>query len=394
MKAVQFDLADPSFPASLTEVEEPALPRGDWARVAVSVGGICGSDLHLFSGNTGPSPTLMAIGTLPFVLGHENAGTVVEAGPDFPLPVGTRVAVDPCLPCLPRGIDPPCAHCARGMTSCCLNLDSRVLTPGRSIGYTSGLGGGWAEQLVAHASMVHPLPAGVPDRAAGLHEPVSICAHGLLRQPPESGAPVLVVGAGIIGLAAVAALRGLFPDCPVTVLARHPHQAAAAAACGARHVVRSREDGSHWEDLAGLAGARLTGFPPDVMLMSGFPYVVEAVGTEPAVTDALRTVGHRGTVLLLGAAGISRVDLTSVWYKEVALVGAIDHQVDRVPAPGPAGEEGLHSVDRALRILEAGYLPHDVVVTHEFGLDGYREAVATALDKSSGAIKVAFRPNG
>jgi L-iditol 2-dehydrogenase len=394
VRAVQLDFADPSFPASLVEVEEPALPRGDWGRVEVVTGGICGSDLHLFSHNTGPSPTLIGVGTLPLLLGHEIAGRVIEAGPDFPLPVGTRVAVDPCLPCLVRGIDPRCENCARGWTSCCLNLDSRVLTPGRTIGYTWGLGGGWGEQLVAHASMVHPVPDPVSDRAACLHEPVSICAHGLLRSPPEDGSPVLVVGAGIIGLAAVAALRGMYPGCPVTVLARHEHQGAAARACGADHVVRADPGGAHWEELAALAGARLAGALPDVMLMSGFPYVIEAVGTPAAVTDALRSAAYHGTVLLLGAAGISAVDLTPVWYKEVALVGSIDHQVDAGPAPGPAGGAGMHSIDRALAILARGLLPEDAVVTHEFPLEAYREAVGTAVDKASGAIKVVFRPHG
>ncbi|HWS47764.1 MAG TPA: alcohol dehydrogenase catalytic domain-containing protein, partial [Acidimicrobiia bacterium] len=145
MRAVQFDLADPAFPASLVEVPEPELPGPAWARVAVTVGGICGSDLHLFAHNTGPSPTLMGMaGAFPFLLGHEIAGRVVEAGPECPVAVGTRVAVDPCLPCAPRGLE-PCANCARGWTSSCLRLDSRVLTGGRSLGFTQGLGGGWAE---------------------------------------------------------------------------------------------------------------------------------------------------------------------------------------------------------------------------------------------------------
>jgi threonine dehydrogenase-like Zn-dependent dehydrogenase len=240
--------------------------------------------------------------------------------------------------------------------------------------------------------MIHPVPEAVSDRAACLHEPVSICAHGLLRSPPEDGSPVLVVGAGIIGLAAVAALRGMFPACPVTVLARHEHQAAAARACGADHVVRSDPAGAHWEQLADLSGARLAGALPDVMLMSGFPYVVEAVGTPGAITDALRSAAYHGTVLLLGAAGISSVDLTPVWYKEVALVGSIDHQVDAAAAPGPAGGAGLHSIDRALDILGRGLLPDDVVITHEFPLEDYRDAIETAVDKTSGAIKVVFRP--
>jgi threonine dehydrogenase-like Zn-dependent dehydrogenase len=77
---------------------------------------------------------------------------------------------------------------------------------------------------------VHPVPDGVPDRAMSLHEPVSIAVHGLLRRPPAAGVPVAVVGAGIIGLAAVAAGRHLFPENEVTVVARHEHQAEAARA--------------------------------------------------------------------------------------------------------------------------------------------------------------------
>jgi L-iditol 2-dehydrogenase len=393
MRAVQFDMVDPAFPASLTEIPEPELPGTAWARVGVTSAGICGSDLHLFAHNTGPSPTLFSMGTFPFVLGHEIVGRITEAGPDCSYPVGTRVAVDPCIPCAARGIDPPCATCARGWTSSCLNLDSRIISGGRTLGFTQELGGGWSEQALAHTSMLHPLPDGVPDRGGSLYEPVSIACHGLMRAAPHSGDPVLVVGAGVIGLATLAALKGLFPANPVTVLARHAHQAAAAAACGADHVVLSDPDGTHFEELARLVGARVVGRKRDVMIMGGFPYVVEAVGAPQSVTEALRAVAHRGTVLLLGAAGISEVDLTPIWYKEAALVGSIDHTVDAGAAPGLAGGPDRHSVDRALDVLAAGLLPYDVVVTHEFPLERYREAVETAIDRgNSHAIKVVFRP--
>ncbi|MBV8462077.1 MAG: hypothetical protein JO368_02190 [Acidimicrobiales bacterium] len=111
------------------------------------------------------------------------------------------------------------------------------------------------------------------------------------------------------------------------------------------------------------------------------------------MTEALRAVAHRGTVLLLGAAGISEVDLTPVWYKEAALVGSIDHTVDHGGAPGLAGAPERHSVDRAVDILAAGLLP-DEVVTHEFPLDQFREAIETAIDRQgSRAIKVVFHPS-
>jgi L-iditol 2-dehydrogenase len=393
VRAVVFDMVDPEFPASLTEVPEPALPGPSWARVRVATGGICGSDLHLFAHNTGPSPTLASVGTFPFVLGHETAGRVVEAGPNCSVAAGTRVVIDPCLPCLPRGIEPPCVNCARGWTSSCLNLDSRILSSGRSLGFTQDLGGGWADSVLAHDSMLHPVSDAIPDRGASLYEPVSIACHGLMRAMPIDGEPVLIVGAGIIGLASLAAVRGLFPRSAVTVLARHPHQGAAAEACGADHVVYGDPAYHHWEELAALSGSRVIGRKRHQMLMGGFPYVVEAVGSPDSVTEALRAVAHRGTVLLLGAAGISEVDLTPIWYKEAALVGSIDHTVDGHSSPGLAGGAGRHSVDRALAVLEAGLLPDSVVVTHEFGLGDYRQAIETAIDRqTSHAIKVVFRP--
>lgn len=377
----------------MVELPEPELPGPDWARIAVAAGGICGSDLHLFTRNVGPSPALASLATIPFVLGHEIAGHIVEPGLRCPHPAGTRVAVDPCIPCAARGIEPPCGNCSRGWSSSCLNLDSGIVSRGRSLGYTSGLGGGWGEQVLAHTSMLHPLPRAVPESVACLHEPVSIACHGLLRAPPSDGEPVLVVGAGIIGLASIAACKGLFPGCPVSVLARHPYQAEAAALCGADHVVRTDQDNTHYTELAGLVGARVIGHRNHVMLMGGFPYVVEAVGSPQSVTEALRLVAHRGTVLLLGAAGISEVDLTPVWYKEAALIGSIDHTVDAGAAPGLAGAASRHSVDRALDILAEGLLPARTVITHEYTLADYRDAVGAAVDRQrSGAIKVVFRP--
>ena len=391
MRVIQYDLADPTFPASLAEVDEPALPRPDWARIAVTGCGICGSDLHLFSPTMGRAPAIGASlesHAFPFVLGHEIAGVVVEAGPECTVPVGTRVAVLPDINCEARGIDPPCRPCANGWESACHNAGSGVLTPGSALGFTSGLGGGWAEQAVAHESMLFPLPDAVPDHAATLHEPVSIAVHGLLRAPPRDGDPVLVIGAAIIGLATVAAVKTLFPHSPVTVVARHDAQAAAAHAVGADAVIRQRDDRSHFPELAERVGARGTGTGDTAMLTGGFPYVVDAVGYPGTVTDALRLVDTRGTILMLGAAATGEYDLSPLWWKECAMVGAVRHS----PDPGIGDTPVRHSIARALEILAAGALPSDAVVTHEFGLADYRDAVHTALDREAGAIKVVFRP--
>ncbi|HVM65574.1 MAG TPA: alcohol dehydrogenase catalytic domain-containing protein [Acidimicrobiales bacterium] len=390
MRAVQLDFADRSFPASLVEIDEPALPGDDWARVQVMAGGICGSDLHIFrpSGGGG-APTMTGVMPLPVVLGHEIAGVVVEAGPRAGVAVGQRVAVEPTITCEARGIDPMCRFCQRGDIASCQRIYSHVFTPGFALGYTQGMGGGWAEQVVAHRTMLFALPDAVPDHAASLHEPVSIASHGLLRRQPAEGDPIAVVGCGIIGLAAVAAARVLFPANEVTAIARYPHQAKAAEACGAHHVVMGASDSSHFDELAALTGSDIMGTAPHRILVAGFPYVVEAVGSDSSVTESLRIADNRGTVLMLGAATTHTYDLTPVFWKEIELVGAINHSFD----PGPRGGPTRHSVARAVDILAAGALPHEVVVTHDFPLEDYRTAVETALDRQSGAIKVVFRPN-
>lgn len=394
MKAVRYDFADASFPASLVDVEDPVLPNGEWARVAVGVGGICGSDLHLFAPEVGGSPTLRGIADFPFELGHEIAGEIIEVGDDCPLAVGTRVAIDPIIPCLPRGIDPPCANCARGWASSCLHFDSHVLTGGRSLGFTRGLGAGWAEQVLGHRSMLHPIPDDVPEKAASLHEPISIAMHGLAHHPPDEGAPILIVGGGIIGLTALLAVRAYFPDNPVTVLVRYPHQAEAARACGATTVVMG-SGAAAFEELAALTGGRSVGDGDDRMLMGGFAYVIEAAGGPSAVTDALRAADHRGTVLTLGAGGIGTVDMTPIWYKQLVVVGSVDHGSNPSSVIGRAPEGLDHSIDAALDVLARQAFPPEMLVTHEFPLEGYREAVRAGLDKgTSQAMKVVFRPNG
>ena len=389
MRSVLYDPSDPSFPARLAEMDEPPLPGRRWARVRVTGGGICGSDLHLFRQTTGAIPVLGAIVPPTFQLGHEIAGVVVESGPDCPVKPGTRVAIDPTIPCAARDIDPPCAQCAAGAPSACTNIGTKKATPGFMLGYTFGLGGGWADQVLAHDSMLHPLPDAIPDAVATLHEPLSIAIHGILRSPPSDGSPVLVAGAGIIGLAAVAALRALFSSAEITVLAKHEHQARAAERMGAKHVVRLDPDGRHIDELASIANARTLGSGNDAMLVEGFPYVIEAVGTPQSVTQALRFVAGRGTVLLLGIPGVVEVDLTPVWMKEISFVGALIH----APDPGPHGGATAHSIDRALKLLAKSSFPADALVTHEFPLTDYRRGIETALERgSNGVIKVVLRP--
>ena len=380
MRSAVLDYADPAFPVSLLELPEPELPGEDWARVNVRHGGICASDLHAMYPDRSGSPTLRPFVPANLQLGHEIGGTVIEAGRDCPVPVGTRVAVDQVLACLARGL-PLCARCREGAPSACLRFGEGP-TPGYGIGLTTGLGGGWSDQLVAHASQLHRIPDDVDDRAVPLVEPLSVAVHGLLRRPPAAmPSRAVVVGAGMIGLASVAALRALFPEVQVVVVARHEHQARAAREVGAHQVVQADDGDALFAELAEYAGVRVTGRGRGAMLLEGFSTVIDAVGTGETLGLAARVAAKRGVVHLLGAAARVDVDLAPLWFKELDIVGSFCHGVDSHQG------RSAHSFTRSIEILREG-APLQKLVTHEFPLDELQEAVETAAHRDAGAIKV------
>jgi threonine dehydrogenase-like Zn-dependent dehydrogenase len=384
MRSARLDFADPEFPVTLAEVDSPALPTPEWARVRVTAGGICGSDLHAIFPDGSGTPTLLPLVGVPMEMGHEFGGVIVEAGADCPHAVGTRVAVDPMIACIARRL-PPCPACREGRFSSCQRWN--VGEPsGFGHGFAAGVGGGWSDEVVAHRSQLHPAPDTVDDRGLALAEPLSIALHGVLRRPPAPGAPCLVIGAGPIGLATAVALAELAPTSEVTVLARHPHQAAAARALGAGRVLTSGESGDDVSTLAEIAGGRVTGSGRAALVWGGFPYVVDAVGSPASMNLALKVVGQQGVLLLLGAVANATVDLGPLWFKNVDVIGSFGYAMHELR------NETVHSFDLALRVLANGAFPSDLVVTHTFDLDDVREALQVANARDRGALKVQLLP--
>jgi threonine dehydrogenase-like Zn-dependent dehydrogenase len=208
----------------------------------------------------------------------------------------------------------------------------------------------------------------------------------VLRRPPRPGAPCLVIGAGTIGLASIAALTELAPESRITVLARHAHQAAAAKALGAHDVITSGESGDDVSTLAEASGGRVTGAGRAALVWGGFPYVVEAVGAVSSMNLALKVAGQEGTLLLLGAIANATVDLGPLWFKNVDVVGSFGYAMHDL-----AGER-LHTFDLALRVLARGAFPSDVLVTHTFALHDVHEALRVANARGQGSLKVQLVP--
>ena len=169
----------------LTETAPPAEPGAGEALVRVHRVGICGTDLHAFRGR---QPYF----SYPRILGHELGVEIVSLDPDSEsgLRAGDHCAVEPYLNC------GACSACRRGRINCCSSL--RVLGV-----HTDG---GMRELITVPIDKLHRSEM-LPLEHLALVETLCIGAHAADRAGLEPGQSTLVIGAGPIGLTAVAFAR-------------------------------------------------------------------------------------------------------------------------------------------------------------------------------------------
>src|SRR5665811_1033882 len=172
----------------VSEVSVPA-PGPGQVLVRTALAGICGSDTHAVAGH---HPLLSP----PYYPGHEATGTVAEVGPDVAFPaVGQRVMLKPNVCC------GECANCRAGRTNTCQDLRWIGCDP------SGALPGAMADYLLAPAGNLYAVPDEVTDRQAVLVECLATGVHAARIAGDVTGARVVVLGAGTIGLFAVMAAR-------------------------------------------------------------------------------------------------------------------------------------------------------------------------------------------
>jgi threonine dehydrogenase-like Zn-dependent dehydrogenase len=348
-------------------------------RVKPLLSGICGSDLGTLSSEN--SPYFSPLTSPPFVMGHEVVGEIVEDNSGYR--VGERVVLEPALGCAVRGIDPPCPYCASGRNALCLNVAKGDISPGIQTGFCHDTGGGWSSgTLVAHPSQLHRVPEAVPDEAAVAVEPLACAVHAALGASPAPDDTTLVIGAGSVGLFAVAALRHLTDAGRIVCVAKHERQRNEALRLGADEVVHPNEI---YQRLPGMLGTEAYG--PELgkpVVMGGADKVFECVGAPGTVEDAIRLVRPGGGVILAGMPGArSSLDLTALWYKEARLTGSYAYAAEEYRG------ERTSSFELALRI--APRIDLQSLVGPSFRLESYQEAIAAARSAGrEGNVKVVF----
>jgi threonine dehydrogenase-like Zn-dependent dehydrogenase len=361
-------------PLEYRTIDEPALPGPGWHRVHTRLAGICGSDLSLVEGHA--SLYFEDWVSFPFVPGHEVVGELDD---------GTRVVLEPVLGHEARGFEPPFDGAAPGDGDDYAHLATSGahvdLEPGIQTGFCCSTGGGWAPEFVAHESQLHRIGDDMPDERAVLVEPLAGGIHAALLTWPrvaDATDPVVaVLGAGTMGLAAVAGLRRYVPGVRIVVGARYPHQQSIARAFGADEVVRPDELPRAVRRMVGchVVGGHLT---------SGAHATIDAVGTGATVAECLRITRPRGRVVLLGMPADVTLDLTGLWHRETELKGAYTYGTETMP-------DGRRVRTFELALETATALGAERMLSATYGLADHVDAIAHAASAGRrGGVKVAF----
>ena len=330
----------------VVEREEIA-PDKDEITIAVESAGICGSDLHFFRGDFSPHP-----GTTP---GHEFSGHVIAVGSNVAKHrEGDLVGVEPLLRC--------------GICEFCLTGDYHVCQQRKLVG--EGQNGGMSQRAIVPAHIVYKVPNLVDAEGAALAEPLACSVHGFRKIGLQGHETVLVVGAGTIGLTAILAARAVGSQ--VIVLARHPHQQAAAKRLGAIEVLGEDE----------VSKQRIN----DLVSANAIDVAVETVGGRAeTLWQAQRALRPKGKLIVLGVftGGLVPINALHLAMKEIEMVGSMTYNA----------KDGHVDYEIALDVV-ADFLPEiKSLVSHRFTLSSANDAFRTAADKSTQSLKVHFNPN-
>ncbi len=331
------------------DVPDPVLPGPEGIIVTVERTAICGSDLHLYH----DAPTGVGIR-----LGHEVIGTVAESGPHVRnLKRGDRVLVSGVIGC---GV---CRPCLAGQPNVCRAGKSAAF------GTVPDLPGGQAEAMaVPFADLFAlPIPEGIADDEAVLLTDILPTGYlGALRASIRPGSTVAVVGLGPVGIMALQCAE-LFGPARILAIDMVPERLARAEALGAEPIDARDAPGSA-QVLEATGGW-------------GADSVIEAVGADATVLDALSCVATGGTVSIVG------VNLSMELPFPMGLVFLKSLTVRTVFAPIPGTWPSL------VPLVQSGRLALGGTFTHRMGLSQAAQAYELFDSRADGVLKVLLDPN-
>jgi L-iditol 2-dehydrogenase len=275
---------------SFEDVPQPK-PEENEVLVAVKACGICGSDVHGMDGSTGRRRP-------PVIMGHEAAGVIQEVGKSVTgWTPGERVTFDSTIYC------GKCEFCQSGQINLC---KSRRVLGVSCDEYRQD--GAFAQFVKIPQHILYRLPQALAFEYAALIEPYAIGLHAVRRSKFIPGTTAVVVGAGMIGLTIIQALKHAGARQIVSIDLMED-RLALAQKCGATHTINSAQQTQ--EKLSAL------------MQGAGADFAFEAVGISSTVELALQCVRRGGNIVLVGNLSPSiSFPLQNVVTRELTILGS------------------------------------------------------------------------
>ena len=303
------------------------------------------SDVHFWKhGCIGPM-----IVECDHVLGHESAGDVIAAHPSVTsFKVGDRVAIEPQVIC------GECEPCLTGRYNGCERVAFLSTPP------VAGL----LRRYVNHpAAWCHKIGDMSYENGAML-EPLSVSLAGIQRAGLRLGDPVLVCGAGPIGLITLLCAKAA-GACPLVITDIDDGRLKfAKEICPS--VITHKVERLSAEDSAKAIVKTFGGVEPTLAL--------ECTGVQSSIAAAIWAVKFGGKVFVIG---VGRNEIQIPFMR--ASVREVDLQFQyRYSNTWP----------RAIRLIENGIVDLTKLVTHRYQLEDALKAFETASDPKTGAIKV------
>ena len=264
---------------AVTDMDPPDIGAED-VLIRVRNCGICGSDIHGYTGITGRRIP-------PLVMGHEAAGVIERAGAAVTgFAPGDRVTFDSTVYC------GRCDFCRRGDVNLC---DARTVLGVSCADYRRH--GAFAEFVAVPARILYKLPANLPFEHAAMVEPLAVAVHAVERRRPPVSERVVVIGCGMIGLLTIQVLR----------------------ARGCRSIVAADLLANRRELALTMGAERVVA---DISELPEADHVFEVVGYPETVAAAIRTARKGGVVTLVGNLTPEVVlPLQAVVSRQITLLG-------------------------------------------------------------------------
>ena len=275
---------------ALEEVADPKITGPHDVIVRVGGAGLCRTDLHIIEGQFRDKSGV----TLPYTLGHENAGWVHEIGSAVSnVVVGDTVIVHPQITC---GF---CRACRAGDDMHCSNADF----PGMSVD------GGMADFLKTTARAVVKLDSGFAPKDIAALADAGLTAYHAIKKAASllyPGTKAIVIGVGGLGHIGIQCLKALTPT-EIIVVDRSHGALELARTLGADHTVLV--DGSQVAKVKEITNGQ------------GAEVVIDFVGEGDAVSDGIAMLRRAGSYYVIGYGGRLNVPTIDVISVEINFIG-------------------------------------------------------------------------